>query len=825
MINKKKGSSLIMVLCIFSILIIFGLSILSLTLSSYKKRIVESTEKTNQYFSESGLDVTYGIIGKTVDSAIDAGNKEVKAYRDRLYGNDKDSGIINEEKERFKKGEDGAYPRSGKDTRSRYLTEDGQIDEEFIKKEQNELFKKIYENHISVNLEENLINDNNIKFTGSNNVEKPEVKLYALNNKKIDNGESFKKLSKEIEFSNFNNILGENKSIKSIFEENKKNVSTLKLLLQSQFKAKNVEKTIRAQYEILVPNYNEPYYVERNNVTIPLNVVWSKAFCINGNLKIKGNFKVEGNVYAKGKDDGGIEISQDRTHANFKGNVCTMNNFNLLYENSNVNIEGNVYAGNVTIDEGAKESKFIINPYNGLDGALYTNNDLEINARRSTVDIGGGFYGLNDINTASFINSNAKPIVSSSILINTEDLGEVDSLGNIVGSKLAIGNKAIIMGTAYVQVKDPSDRDSKKYIPYYQTGESVAIKGNYKAYTNPLISDMAKYQYEKDEKGNITIKKDSQGNPIVRANGGYKEDNVVFDYINPLNLVRWFKPSEDSEEKIKKEMLVKDKSDYFNIFKEEKGSSSGLNLGRGIQLPDFKNIINTGVVVSNNEIGSENNNNNYEGFIRKKQGVYAKAVYRMEDIVQDEDEDFKNSDYNTELYNLYSSKNAEITVSTQVHFDNMRNLNKDKNPKGDIIYLNNDENKELVLVGKNVDKRALSEDSDKYYKLYLDETGNGRGIIITKGNVKIYGEVNFTGTIITNGDIIIEDNSNKSFKYDSNYVKRLIAYNYKYFENIFTHNSIGDSQNIETDSVIKQDNVIGTVRDKLINISQWRIIK
>jgi len=85
--KTKKGSSLVVVLLVFSILTILGTSMLSLTFMSYKKRAAEAKIKTNLYMSESGLAEAYSIVGKYVDKAFEEGSEEVEnALADLLDG-------------------------------------------------------------------------------------------------------------------------------------------------------------------------------------------------------------------------------------------------------------------------------------------------------------------------------------------------------------------------------------------------------------------------------------------------------------------------------------------------------------------------------------------------------------------------------------------------------------------------------------------------------------------------------------------------------------------------------------------------------------------
>ena len=93
------------------------------------------------------------------------------------------------------------------------------------------------------------------------------------------------------------------------------------------------------------------------------------------------------------------------------------------------------------------------------------NNDLAINSTNSVINLKNNFYGINDKTTE--VTSANKALNSSSIIIN-----EVSNPSN-----LTIDKDAYIMGVAYLNA---TNKDGNKY----QTGESVAVKGNYLAYTD-----------------------------------------------------------------------------------------------------------------------------------------------------------------------------------------------------------------------------------------------------------------------------------------------------------------------------------------------------
>ncbi|MTK13777.1 MAG: hypothetical protein F8N39_17440 [Clostridiaceae bacterium] len=712
--KKKKGSSLIMVMMVFAILTIMATSVLSLTLMSYKKRIVESSEKKNQYFSESGLDIAYGIIGKEVDDAVKAGNKQVKA----------------------------ALEEATKNNDSSLLKDDGTLDENAI----NNIFKQAYQQYLLKSVDEN---GNEISYDGTE-----RIKFFIQNGLRDESNNS----------KHSYNVGGNSEPQVSVNNSNKMSFDSkgdLSIPLISTYKDNTgIEKKIAVNYSIKTPNYNEAYYVKR--AKIPFNDVWKKAICADTSLQLSGDATVNGNIYVSAANENeGIQIQNGASKLN--GVVATSGDFVI---NGEANVTGNVYSGNINLKSDEAKLDLLKDDSKKLEGAVYTNNDLEVNGEKCEVDIPGGFYGINDTPSKNVIEGSKKPSYSSSILINATDI-----------NKFNIQNDAIIMGTAYIKTN-----------PQYQTGESVSIKGNYIAYTQPLKSDEAKQK-------------------------GLNEDNVSFEYMDPLTLVNNFTNGTP--------LTVVDKAKYFVSYKNE-NSSSGLNLLNGkISLP--VNAISAGATVSGDGNVQEGTVTAEENKLRTKRLIYAKRAFRMGEI--DDNSIEYNADPNSEFQNQYKQvyqenqyKKTSITkVSDKVKFDAITTNPYNKEQNQNIIYLNGDSNKDCYVLGKG----AVGGAGDA---INMDSSGNSSGIIITSGNVYIKGEVNFKGTIISAKSIIFCDDGKKTINYDGAYVKKIIGDNYGYFNNIFQDNLPDDYASTSMDG---NDNSVGTdiIRDKLITMKNWKIVK
>lgn len=790
-LKKKKGSSLIFVLVTFAVIIIFGFSVLSLTLMSYKKRFVEANEKRNQYFSESGIDIAYGIIGKTVDRAVEEGNNAVNAELENINKAAK-SELSEEDNEKYKK----------------YLKADGTLNKEEIDKAMSELFWGKYKKHIEEKLVGNIA-DKSLYDVGEGKNGKPHDKPIVTVTDK--DGKS---------------LMGENpKEVKlSFVDDGDKEDNALSVHLQSEFSSNKtsdeaansgqIHKKISVTYIIGPSKYEKPITQKVENVKIPMTEVWKKAICTDGNLLVNANLNVTGDVYVKGTDNGGIkgiEINSGSSKVN--GIIATSGNFNLnASDNINFTVNGNVYAENLSLSSKGSNINSPGKPLNltvlggskpegELLGAIYTNNDLEVLGSNVAINT-KYFYGINDI-TEENPDGSSKPQSSSSILMNPDESGNKSSV--------SISDKALFMGVAYIQTS-----------PQYQTGESVSIKGNYKAYTQSLKEGEDKF----------------------------KEGNVIFKYYSPLVLASAFKDASGNE----KDMNVNDKSKYIQQYIEEyKSDFEKWKEKVSISLPgNIDNILSIGTYIDNHKVAGSNYK--HEDFLRVKKAKYSRVVYSMNSEGDNsEDDDFNKiygyyEDDKGELidelkeksqgFDNYVSNNLTIrddsknkTVSNQIPFDKIKKTINETvthkssdsyNGKKDIIYLNGNENDKVYVIGDG-GYAPTGVDS-------IDTRIVQGGIIITKGEVHLSGNVNFTGTIISAKDITCENSSNPTITYNQEYIRKIIGTNGDYFSGIVIQDST-NQDSVEYISVTdygSQQNNVGTdsIRNaELIKMKNWRILQ
>lgn len=762
----KKGSSLVMVLIIMSILSILGTAILSVTLSSYKMRKMNGTLKTNFYGSEAGLDKAYGIIGKVVDAAIEAGNNKVQEEEVKL----KDT--IESEKLKVLAGDTSDL---------KFVNEDGSVKEEEIKKFQNNTFQTAYKEHIKENLKSKLEDTDEYEFDRNGA------------------GEKF-------------NTDGTKPSISSNIPEKFTDDNKIEIELTSTFKHDDLAKQVQAIYEITVPAYKSVYYIENNIIKIPENLAFLKGIAVDGDMKIDGSqVAVDGDIFVKGTNVGengaikdtknfesGIILEGSQSQVTIKGELSSAQNIFLKGNQSNLTVEGDAYVRNAIIDGNAQKSNLNLSKASDLTGSLFTMDDLELNAEKSHINIAGGFYGVSDGSASHESNH------SSSIIVNADDIGEEE------GSSIEIqtqedGDKVLIAGSSYIQLYNNEE---------YQTGESVSIKGNYKAYTMPLTNENARN--EKNDKS-------------------LHESNIKFEYKDPLILITNYLNNieDDSDDE---PLDVFDKSYYFKAYNDEYEYDDDykLNLGgSGIKIKEDKILSAAGAVLCTSDKNTKNKILVGKYSIDAPQEVITKGNELKRNIFYMGNSNISDTDLasTSTLKQRVKYSNQNSMVQGMVDFDSI----KDKNPQGiigkddDVILLNKDTSKTYVFASEGANTSSITADKEVVtVEKQADDIAEFRGIIITAGDVYFCGKIDFKGTIICGGNLIFKDSSLTEITYDEEYVKTLIGYNYEDFKNIF-QNNLDNKFEVEAETSVgrdEDDNIKSDIiRDKLISRKRWKIIK
>lgn len=498
------------------------------------------------------------------------------------------------------------------------------------------------------------------------------------------------------------------------------------ITLESEFPHENITKIIRGTFDIKIPTYDSPFYVKNVMVKLKENVLWSKPITTEKNIYVLGDdVTINGYIYAYGDDEnnikGGIVVGNNGKSGTLKvnGNMATNEFIYTNEDNSQIDAKGDINCNSIAIPDNTTGCIINID-----DGTVNTYDDIELNGKKAQMKIDGPYYGFSDGSSNTVVHDQ-----SSSIVINSEDIGKTD------GSKLIITgeevdsnnilNKAIgndgynelypksgvfIGGTVYISL----DNSAK-----YQTGESVSIKGNYKSY-GELLDDVD----ERDDK--------------------FDPDNIVMGSYPPLVLISKYK-----EEDTYKEYNVIDKSKYINYYESDYPDKLNLGESNGIEINNLR--YSAGAYVSQNSINDNiavGGLDLWVGYSRAKLDDYRYFVNKMSDFLKISDP-----------YTM-PNKDDRIYIGDRFSFATDINPSIEDN---ELVCVNNDSSKAIFVKGKNgTEISDLPADirPSSYKSISLSES-DINGIIVTKGDVIITGDIDYTGIIVAEGNVYLYDDKPK----------------------------------------------------------------
>lgn len=825
--RKKQGSSFIFVVIMFMFVTVVSTAMLSMVSGNYKARVSESKRVHNLYGAESGLDIAYNVAAKTVEKAniyaVDCTEKFRKYVKSiSKYDKIEDKITINEIE--FSKADIQAlyalYEHLDylKMTQGDETSCNGDID-----KLLNCIFKKSFKNYIDSNLKNDIQNG---KINGENVSYGQDVELEIVTGG--DNG----KLNWELDNQNSNNekIELQNSSVDVFngydedgninptqrdirFKYESKKTSDINITSNFTTDRNNTDETIvgknpreiQVTFSVTVPNYDEVSF--KNSITYP-SVRDIPGLTVGGNMIVKNsNLNVTGDIFVEGttpvvspidrtykKYDSGIKINSTNTEKNkinFNDNVYTRETFNIK-NNVNVNIKGDLYAKNVYAGNSdsngvsSGNSKFKVNNTENTDDnqKVVVDNDLAIKAENTEISI-DNFYGISDINGKTGEGVERK---SSSIIVNNQKSENTNS-------KITIENKAYIAGVAHINTEGDG----------YQTGESVAVKGNYNAYSVP--------QSESDE----------------------------FEYKNPLHLLK----PHDSSEQNKLDQKSNHFFDYWkniiipNTDENEARAKDSMDCGGVIFLNPYNNTTGSYNVKSVGALVYKDGEDskvvkprwNIESFNSDSEVIKNRSLFALytKKLIGDKSEYFNDNselkeEKKSELEELYSGEDKDAHPET-VQDDILKELHEDYGLTSNIITNNgekilmfcSDKKTSIVIKGKNNSSQTTGN-----YMIDVSEdnaNNNVNAVIVTNGDVLIDGDVNFRGDIITSGNLEIKGNgiNTVNLYYDSTLTRDIQNENLLKFAEVFGHGGA------EIDNTLPQNTTSSGA--SFLKTKQWRIIK
>ena len=777
--RKKQGASLIFIIIIFSFVLVVSTGMLSMVSENYKARVTESKRVENLYGSESGLDIAYNVVAKTVENANQyAYNKieDLKTAKNLSY-NEFASLDNNEDDEKDKKSlyalySDIDFLELDKEKNSSKIEADKKRIDDLI----NYVFKKNFKEYIADNLEKNIegsdnkndrdfglkgmylsnlnnrqtvdyggalitfgedeFEDSKIKWTldDEHSVDKNLVVKYGLN----DEGEIVEKEHYDLDFTYYDKEeAGFN--LKSEFKSNTENISVSKVGTN--------QRSIQVSYYIRIPNYDEVAF-KSSIVEEPIKDI--PGVIVGGNMEIEdSNLNINGDIFVQGTDisdlsmenrtykkyNSGIKLNStkaSKSNINFNNNIYTRQTFNIQ-SNVNINVKGdlyakNLYAGNSAIGTETTNSDFYLN-----DSKLILDNDLAVKANKTNITI-KDFYGISDKTE----NNSDKIRKSSSIIINNYNQNPEDIC------RVNIKDTAYIAGVAHIDTDDS-----------YETGESVAVKGNYNAYSVP-VDKSTSYPYEDTFNNNQSLQ--------------LMEGNV--------------------EQKSKH---------FYEYWKDKLSGNNKVDCG-GVVFDNIQNVHSIGAIVSDdgNKVYDANYTiDDFASKLNEQRKDYASKVYKM--------------GMEADLNDYAGTELKAIKVSDYIKFNE---ISKEYQSK-DAIF---SKDKSIVLKGDHNTGKPY--DLDDYIVVDLTSNPDLQSVIVCDKDVIIDGSVNLIGNIITNGSLVVKGDGDVNIYYDKSVTNKIQKNNRQIFKSVFGNEYVGD----ELEEYNSINNIDSNSTD-FIKTKSWKILR
>ena len=780
---KKKGSSLVAVLVICSIILVTATTMIGVATTDIRMRMNESKKLQNMYKADSGLEIFNNIILKDSEAAIVYAQNKVQG--NNLVGgaiaNTSDEDVYNTLNKDFKAyfikallsgvtvtNEGTRTGNQNLDAQYNAIVEDSRTDETII-------IDQSVTNPVStllVSLKNYRYIESLDAATGITNeykdafgtAEKPVIKVFDIN---------YNDVEKTIKFT-----------IRSSFSCTE--TSTTKLANK---------KVIETSFKITAPEYAD--IIKRTNSSGEIDIMapYSNVLTVDGNLDVNSTLTLGGNAWIKGDADtaasqnqsivfskynGGIKLASGKNiitnsvGANYPGNIYTAGTFSLV-NGSTATLSGNLYSSNTYIgpsstnDSSSRDNTITV-------GDMITYNDLGINSLASTINM-NNYYGINSTTTDSTNGGkNNASKRSSCIIINNYNMN----------SRLNIVNDAYIAGVAYINTGNENSDNGE-----YETGESIAVRGNYKAYQEALT-----------QIGETTI-------------------NPGFKYYDPVKLLETINGQAAT---------VQNKRDYFNeyyqnnVFKDGKVTIGG-------------RVYSTGAIVTTDNKNANDFDIQDVNVINARR-KYALNVLSMNSNLTD-----------AQLDNVYNAGIVTKTVkgsngtAAVVNFDAMDPEVRVSvsNPGQGLVnalsncayVLGNDENETIVISPGRISVEGHTEPPTGTACTqcfnFEQEAGEDivNAVIITKGNVKIEDGVNFNGCIIAGGNVEIEEGTEGvDLTYNASVVGQIITVNHlsNYFNqdmNVVERLAVNNGDIINVDPTETNSYNV----DSIVNKGLWKLIE
>lgn len=764
-----------------AVLSVLGTALLAMSLMNINMKYNDYRAKQTLYYSESGIDQVYAAIGIQVDTVIGDAVTATEAEMNLIYN------IISDTEAMTTLGQ---WPVYGKFLipstagAPNYLFNNVELEKE--SKERFKVnFKTLMDTRFLADDMKDLIENTYVALDTSNSTVDITVDVTDI-----------------IPFAagNLNTYEIRNITSTSVLNNNTERIIETDIIISDDVTAYPISTT-------------------QSRITVPDNPIWQKTLVSYGDQFILGsNTTINGDVYAYGttplltnslawrdpENFGGFVV-RGGSGLTLNGNLSTHSYVQLDNGASNMTVNNGLVYANSLVVQGDASGTLTIN------GNLYTTDDIELNGNGGRIVVNGSYYGYTIGDAAGVTHDK-----SSAIVLNA-DMNTGNSSIRITGTAptgVAFNESnpgVLIGGTAYVNVDGISSEGLTHHFPY-QTAESIALRGNYMSYTWKFAQEIV------DDLKSKNILGGTYGLPYAnsRIDSHLFEDNVRTAGITQDPTIRFV-----VEDTSGTPYNIDDRKAYFLTFKHYVDGGTGVFTNSG--LPGTVNLSNylytTGLQVYTS--GGANNYRNsvnaislaeFRTIVAKIANDYLYNIHQMRHVntVGLSDDEVLNRidrrDFNGDgtiqignnpatddipYLNNINVVNKYTKLDTDTH--NLKLITSKTSARGgsvdatEVIYLSNATGQDVNIYGTGV---TVGVDEPGRITLNAGHT-RMQGIIATRGNVYIHGNLDFTGVIIAGGDIRIEGGS-KQFYNNTPEIKAYLA------KLIHSNNQLYDVFNVST---------------------------
>lgn len=760
---NNEGSTLLMVIIMSAVLTVLGVAVLSMTMMNIHMKYTNYQVKTNAYYAESGIDELYAYVSKKVIGALEFSLNQTKTDLNTLVIDDvTGKSYFNGINYQVYLDQPASDPT--------ITIEQKQFDPDVIKALANQIFRYHFIEQLnldltSVDLNAQILTATDV-ITGAQDIQ--------LNTSVITIGS----------VTNFDSVVGIEISGKK-FEINGI-TSTF-----STASEPNIEKVVTTDI-VINSDLVYPFEINENDILLTNNPIWQNALVADNNITFANcTATFDGDVYATGlyeekSNPLGSSLPDVRNYINngikvdagadvlVNGDIVTECYVQTSGVGARLTVsKGLIYCNTLATNKGATASSITIE-----NGNVYTLDDLELNAEESDIEIKGNYYGLSK-GTSGLHNSSSAIVLNASLKSSANPNGAtliIDSLDNSTGTPIPYSiedekvradldpnNGTWIPGTTFVEIfpTDNSffDNDIYKYFPY-QTGESVAVLGNYLNYNSRLtissgadaIYDSTNISWMSETFPAITFPTYVLPHPFEYSDFalGFKQTGGV-----PGNRFSQFESERYMQ--LAYDTLYSTNPDIFYL-----GTNSA------IQIDNYQYVLGTYLMPGSGETNILTSTTNasdsfvYDSFIYYTlHDFYASILNTTKDKTALTRSDADNSVFDIATFDIVAHKtNLGLYNSLKVNLP-LKDVNFVVNssiPAKEVVCIyGNTQNIYIQGTGGNTgpDPTNIMDDNTD-----VNATGGYlQGVIITQGNVYISGNVEFAGTIISGGDIEVGDSS------------------------------------------------------------------